>query len=106
MVAWFREHCPHVDGRSETDAFIDYWHGKAGREGCKLDWPATWRNWMRSEEKKAGPRTRGRPSVPESTTDQRVAQAQALKHVFREREQASPDQPQLPAGTIPGEVMK
>jgi hypothetical protein len=104
MVAWFRDHCPHVDGRSETDAFIDYWHGKPGREGCKLDWPATWRNWMRSEEKKAGPRTRGRPSVPEATTDQRVAQAQALKQKFRQ--QGGPDQPQLPPGTIPGEVMK
>ena len=75
MVTWFRQHCPHVDGRSETEAFIDYWHGKPGREGCKLDWAATWRNWMRNEEKKAGPRTRGRPSVPESTGAQRAQQA-------------------------------
>jgi hypothetical protein len=105
MVAWFRENCPNVDGKTETDAFIDYWHSKPGREGCKLDWVATWRNWMRNQEKRAGPRVRtGRPSVPESTTDQRVAQAQALKDRFREREQG-PAQPELPPNTITGEIV-
>ena len=75
MVAWFREHCPHVDGRAETEKFIDYWHAKAGREGSKLDWVATWRNWMRTAQERAGPRVRGKPSVPESTGAQRARQA-------------------------------
>ncbi len=106
MVAWFRQHCPHVDGKGETEAFIDYWHGKPGREGCKLDWPGTWRNWMRTAEKQAGPRVRaGRPSVPVSTTDQRVAQAQALKERRRQREQDDEQEP-LPPNTVPGEVVR
>lgn len=29
--------------------FRDYWHAKAGRDGVKLDWLATWRRWCRKE---------------------------------------------------------
>ncbi|MDK1489774.1 hypothetical protein QN219_06855 [Sinorhizobium sp. 7-81] len=39
-------------GRAEAEAefekFRDYWSAKAGREATKLDWPATWRNWIRN----------------------------------------------------------
>lgn len=33
--------------RLELAKFRDYWAAKAGRDGAKLDWPATWRNWIR-----------------------------------------------------------
>lgn len=75
MVTWFRERCPHVDGRAETEKFTDYWRGKPGKDGRKTDWVATWRNWMRTAEERAGPRARGTPSVPESTGAQRAQQA-------------------------------
>lgn len=29
--------------------FRDFWVAKAGPNGCKLDWLATWRNWVRKE---------------------------------------------------------
>lgn len=32
---------------AEMDKFCDYWNGVPGQKGVKLDWPATWRNWMR-----------------------------------------------------------
>jgi len=32
----------------EGAKFIDYWHGKSGRDATKLDWQATWRNWCRN----------------------------------------------------------
>lgn len=54
MVDWAREHAPHVDGRIETEQFRDYWQAKSGKDATKLDWPATWRTWMRREEQKAG----------------------------------------------------
>jgi len=39
----------------EADRFRDYWTAKTGREACKLDWSATWRNWVRSDfRKRAG----------------------------------------------------
>jgi len=34
--------------RIEADKFRDYWVGRAGKEACKLDWEATFRNWMRN----------------------------------------------------------
>lgn len=68
MVAWAQEYTPGVDGRYETAKFIDYWRAKSGRDATKLDWPGTWRNWMRKASERAGPPGR-------STTDQRVADA-------------------------------
>ena len=32
-----------------ADRFRDYWLAKPGIDGTKLDWPATWRNWIRRE---------------------------------------------------------
>ncbi|MGR9087307.1 MAG: hypothetical protein ACU841_09570 [Gammaproteobacteria bacterium] len=29
--------------------FRDYWIAQPGAKGRKLDWQATWRNWVRSE---------------------------------------------------------
>lgn len=56
MVAWARQKTPHVDGRLETEKFINYWLGKAGRDSAKLDWPATWRNWMLSAAERTATR--------------------------------------------------
>ena len=33
--------------RRETESFVDYWTAKSGTSSTKLDWPATWRNWIR-----------------------------------------------------------
>lgn len=73
MVAWARENTPDVEGRYETEKFIDYWASKSGKDATKTDWERTWRNWMRKEQERVGP-ARSRPS----TTDQRVAQALAV----------------------------
>ena len=53
MVAWAKEKCPHVDGRLETEKFVNYWQAKAGRDACKLDWAKTWKNWMLTAEQQA-----------------------------------------------------
>ncbi|MEP0149991.1 hypothetical protein [Roseibium sp.] len=34
--------------------FLDYWRSKPGQAGVKLDWLATWRNWIRSEIERNG----------------------------------------------------
>lgn len=85
MVAWARANVPHVDGRRETERFIDHWHQASGRTASKRDWPAAWRNWMREADDRLA-RNGGRPApgaVRPSTTDQRVAQGEALKAEFR-----------------------
>jgi hypothetical protein len=40
--------------RRESEKFKDYWTAKGGREACKLDWEATWRNWCRNAKVQTG----------------------------------------------------
>jgi hypothetical protein len=72
MFEWFRKSCPHVDGKTEHAQFCDYWRAKPGAPGRKLDWPATWRNWMRTAEARSQPRARPgqRPQAPVSLADE------------------------------------
>lgn len=35
----------------EMKAFQDYWNSKAGQNAIKMDWSATWRNWIRNAMK-------------------------------------------------------
>jgi hypothetical protein len=39
---------PSVNLSAEAEHFVDYWVSRAGRDGAKLDWRATWRNWCRN----------------------------------------------------------
>ncbi len=36
--------------RTEAEKFRDFWVSKPGKDGTKLDWKATWRNWMRNSK--------------------------------------------------------
>lgn len=48
MRRWARDNdLGHLDLQAITVEFVDYWVGVAGSKGVKLDWPATWRNWIR-----------------------------------------------------------
>lgn len=47
MREWGRENCPGLDASREHEKFCDYWRGVSGQRGVKVDWVATWRNWMR-----------------------------------------------------------
>ena len=48
----WREFCkqtrPELNPAKTFDQFRDYWIAQAGQKGVKLDWFATWRNWVRS----------------------------------------------------------
>ena len=39
---------PEAEIWREGERFLDFWLGKPGQGGVKLDWSATWRNWVRS----------------------------------------------------------
>jgi hypothetical protein len=49
-------------GTADHEAFCDYWRGIPGAKGRKLDWVATWRNWMRREHERRHRPTNGRPA--------------------------------------------
>lgn len=34
--------------QNHFESFKDYWTAKPGKDGVKLDWQATWRNWLRN----------------------------------------------------------
>jgi uncharacterized protein YdaU (DUF1376 family) len=42
------EQRPELNPAKTFDQFKDYWTSVAGQKGVKLDWFATWRNWVRS----------------------------------------------------------
>lgn len=46
--------------RRMGEDFRDFWAAKAGQDGCKLDWLATWRRWVRTQRDRGG--KRGPPS--------------------------------------------
>jgi len=46
---WARAERSDLDLDRAAASFADYWHGKAGKDGRKADWAATWRNWVRNE---------------------------------------------------------
>jgi len=43
-----KETRPELHPIRTFDQFKDYWISQAGQKGVKLDWFATWRNWVRS----------------------------------------------------------
>ena len=52
--------------RCQADKFLDYWIAIPGQRGVKLNWKATWRNWVRSATERGaftngGPAGRGEP---------------------------------------------
>jgi hypothetical protein len=48
--------------RLESDKFRDFWCSKSGKDATKVDWEATWRNWMRNSGSSRA-RTTGPPTA-------------------------------------------
>lgn len=54
----------------ELSKFRDFWAAKAGADGSKLDWQATWRNWLRTaDERQNGKANRTNPSTGQTRGD-------------------------------------
>ena len=54
MRKWLADsNLTHLDAQAITVEFVDYWVGVAGVKGVKLDWVATWRNWIRRKAQEA-----------------------------------------------------
>lgn len=64
---WAKGERPDLDLMTTAAGFHDYWRAKAGKDGRKLDWQATWRNWVRNE--RSTPNARASP--PTETAYQR-----------------------------------
>jgi uncharacterized protein YdaU (DUF1376 family) len=61
------EQRPELSAQKTFDQFKDYWIAQAGQKGVKLDWFATWRNWVRNTKAvKQNPYDVGRLTVAPS----------------------------------------
>ena len=71
-VEWAKSARPDVDLKDATDQFKDYWLGNGK---IKLDWQATWRNWIRRTDT-SRPRTnlRNNPTALAQSNRQRSAE--------------------------------
>ena len=48
-AVWAKAERPDLDPMAVADQFRDHWVAKAGKDGRKADWLATWRNWVRAQ---------------------------------------------------------
>jgi hypothetical protein len=95
MRAWYRAQ-PFPSTLSpwaETEKFIDYWRAQPGQRGVKLDWPATWRNWMRTAAERV---SNVRPLTNRHTVDPKDPDHQARLNIFDEQ---PPEAPEAGAGS-------
>lgn len=75
---WHREHgWTDAEAAEVLEEFRDYWCALSGARAVKLDWQATWRNWLR---KTARDRRRGPQQWHDTvaTSSPRVQQALTL----------------------------
>lgn len=77
MVAWARANVPHVDGRLQTDMFIDHFRAASGANASKQDWVAAWRNWMRKAPATTDRGPAFRPAVNGSAPQQGTSSQRA-----------------------------
>ena len=56
MRAWAKTNgLDYLNLDAITEKFVDYWAAKSGASATKVDWIATWRNWLRTESERHPP---------------------------------------------------
>jgi hypothetical protein len=48
MRSWASSRVPGVDVNTATEKFVNYWRAST-KNATKLDWTATWNNWLLSD---------------------------------------------------------
>ncbi len=83
---------------------MDYWRSQPGQKGVKVDWRATWRNWMRTAMERApgGGRVNGtgqqKPKYP--TAQERQAERSRTNQELGEVAERMADAAGLAPGTM------
>lgn len=91
---WAEKNRPDLNAQTVADGFRDFWISKAGSGGVKLDWFATWRNWVRSQ---SAPKQAliNKFDVAHVTTPPPPNQDAALKKIEADRKSAVPPPPEI-----------
>ena len=77
-LLWAVNEAPAVNATAEAKKFVDYWVGVPGQKGLKLDWLATWRNWIRRTAEQQKGNGDGRSNSRRKRDTQREAAAELL----------------------------
>lgn len=72
-IAFCQSERPDLNALVVASRFRDHWISAPGAKGCKLDWSATWRNWVRNE--RVAPQARGSPYQDRSDKTRAFADA-------------------------------
>jgi uncharacterized protein YdaU (DUF1376 family) len=83
---WAEKERPDLAIKTVADSFKDFWIAKAGSGGVKLDWGATWRNWVRSQ---SAPRQTNKYDVAHITTPPPPNQDAALRKIKEDSKRAA-----------------
>lgn len=75
MREWAAGRVPLVNVDSSTERFVNHWRAKAGKDATKLDWLATWRNWLIRDQD-------DRANRPKLTPTERAMQTAAAGRQF------------------------
>jgi len=84
---WCEKERPDLIPRKVFDSFKDFWISKPGAGGVKLNWEATWRNWVRSQ---SAPKTfANKYDVAHVTTPPPPNQDAALRKIEEDSKRAA-----------------
>jgi uncharacterized protein YdaU (DUF1376 family) len=84
---WAKQERPDLNLRSVGEQFRDYWSAKAGSGSTKLDWYATWRNWVRNQRQE-----RPNPAdIAKVTVPSRIERDPALQKIDEDMKTAKPN---------------
>jgi hypothetical protein len=84
---WAEKERPDLQIKTVADSFKDFWIAKPGAGGVKLDWGATWRNWVRSQ---SAPKFANKYDVAHVTTPTPPNQDAALRKIEEDSKRATP----------------
>jgi len=85
---WAEGERPDLSIAKVAESFKDFWISKAGAGGIKLDWQATWRNWIRSQS--APKQSFSKFDVAHVTVPAPPNQDAALRKIDEDRKKAVP----------------
>ena len=90
LADWSKSERPDLNLRKVLEEFRDYWTSVAGSKGVKLNWDATWRNWVRSQKAEKQTYAQQAADVARTTVPPPPNQDAALKQIIADREKCSP----------------
>ena len=86
MKAWAAVEVPGLDVVAHTREFVDHWRAESGAKASKLDWLATWRNWMRRAHRWNAPKTQR--ATPDDRLRDGIERGARLRALTEQRQEA------------------